>query len=105
MSNTEDYSLEYKRAIATLAERLKDSNFIEKVDLPQLLEDSIFPWDALVHQFPQARKIARAVEAELNYELSINQCCNALNWLNKCDPQEWQYLLITRVRSQLPRKG
>ena len=77
MSDTEDYSLGYKRGIATLAERLKDSNFIQSVNLPQLLESNVFPWDALVEKFPQASEIVRAVEIELDYELSISQCCNA----------------------------
>lgn len=89
----EDYSFEYKRAIATLAERLKDTDFIRNVDLPRLLSKNTFPWDTLVKQFPQARKIARNVETELDYELSISQCCNALNWLDKCDAAEWRYLL------------
>lgn len=89
----DDYSFEYKRAIATLAENLKDADFIRNVELPKLLTENTFPWDALVKQFPQAQEIARQVQIKLNYELSINQCCNALNWLDKCDPSEWQYLL------------
>lgn len=88
-----DYSFAYKRAIATLAENLKDADFIHSVDLPKLLSENTFPWDTLVQRFPQARKIARKVQSELDYELSINQCCNALNWLDKCDASEWQYLL------------
>lgn len=92
----EDYSFEYKRAIATLAERLKNSDFIQNVEIAQLLENGVFPWGALVEKFPQAQAIASAVEIELDYELSINQCCNALNWLDKCDPKEWQYLLTTK---------
>lgn len=73
-----------------LAERLKDGDFIHGVDIPRLLSENMFPWDALVKQFPQAQKIARKVEVELDYGLSINQCCTVLNWLDKCNPSEWQ---------------
>ena len=89
----DDYSFEYKRAIATLAQQLKNTAFINSIDLPRLLSDNTFPWDALVKQFPQAREISCKVQVELNYELSISQCDNALNWVDKCDPSEWQYLL------------
>jgi len=95
-----EYSLKYKQAIATLAEHLKDSDFISIVDLPQLLESNAFPWDTLVERFPQAQEIVRAAQSELNYELSINQCCNALNWLDKCDPSEWQYLLTEKEKAR-----
>jgi hypothetical protein len=90
---TEDYSFEYKRAIAHLAEKLRKTDFITKCDLVKLTKSDNC-WDLLVVRFPQAQELAYVVEAELDgYELSFNQCCNALYWIQRYNPSEWRQLL------------
>ncbi len=87
-----DWSYGYQRAIATLAEKLRKSDFFKKCDLVEITKSDQC-WRLFKAQFPQARAIADEVETELNYELSFNQCCNTLYWLCNHDPLEWQELL------------
>lgn len=85
------WGLEYKQAIALLAQVIYESSVSTQLDRSQLDWDSL--WDSAVKKLPNLQKMACQVEESLDYELSYNQCCNAVSWVYQCDPSEWAHLL------------
>jgi len=88
----EDHSKLYKSAIAHLAEKLNNSGILKDVDLAELVKSG-WLWDDLVKIKPEVQKLAYEVEETIDYELSFNQCCNAVNWVYKFDREQWKHLL------------
>lgn len=86
----EGYSIEYRRAIALLAQRMLDAKALMLIAL-DLRDQSL--WDTAVAANPRLNDIAKQVEDDLDYELSFNQCCNAINWVFRYQPEDWAHLL------------
>lgn len=89
---SKDYSKQYKSAIAHLAEKLNNSGILKGIDLAELVKSG-WLWDDLVKIKPEVQNLAYEVEEAINYELSFNQCCNAVNWVHKYDKEQWKHLL------------
>lgn len=87
-----DNSKLYKSAIARLAEKLNNSRILKDIDLAEVVK-SEWIWDDLVEIKPEVQKLAYEVEENINYELSFNQCCNAVNWVHKYSREQWEHLL------------
>jgi hypothetical protein len=85
------YSAGYIKAIALLAQKIFESGILAQVQPLEI--DWLDPWDKLTERFAELTLIAQAVENELDYELSYNQCCNAINLIYHCNPEEWKKLI------------
>lgn len=82
----------YHRAIATLSNKLLAFNLPSKIDLATMVQSDML-WDLIVKKLPEVQSLATEVEEELSCELSYNQCCNAVGWLHKYNPGEWNKFL------------
>lgn len=76
----------YKQAI------IHESGVFSHTDLSEL--DHVLLWDSAVKKFPILSIMSRDVEETLDYELSFSQCCNAVNWVYKFNPDDWKWLII-----------
>ncbi len=98
----EDHSKLYKSAIAHLVEKLAESNeasssrnnsgILKDIDLAELVKSG-WLWDDLVAIKPEVQNLAYEVEEAINYELSFNQCCNAVNWVHRYSREQGKHLL------------
>ena len=89
--DTDNYDPSYMRAIAHLAQRLYESGLLQPINQDDLDQDWL--WDSAISLAPQLQAIAYKVNENLDYELSFNQCCNAVSWVYRCDPDDWSCLL------------
>ena len=85
-------SPEYSQAIALLAQKIWDSGCLLKISFEQL--EFAWLWDSAVKLLPELKTYSQEVGRELNYQLSFNQCSNAIHWVYKFHPSEWEYLLV-----------
>ena len=83
------YNPNYQRAIAHLAQEFYE------FDLKDKYKDINWddPWMNL-NSIPELVERCYRVEDKLDYELSWNQCCNAVAWAVKIQPIEWSHLLM-----------
>lgn len=91
----------YYRAISTLANKIKASKLLFKINLSEIIESEML-WDLVVEQLPEIKNLAIEVEKELSYELSYNQLCNAIGWVYKYHASEWnRFLMDTPVAEEV----
>ena len=93
----DNFSDAYLCAIATLAQRIYESGLLATISRLDL--DNQWLWDSAVEKLPGLVGISDRVQDELNYELSFNQCCNAIVWTYKYAPVDWQHLLTVNIYS------
>lgn len=92
-------SFAYKRAIACLAQRIIDSRKTQAIiyanwhETGKLYDKQFNLWETAQTLCPELTLMAKDVDAELNYELSYSQCCNAVKWACIYEPFEWSHLL------------
>ena len=89
--DVDDYDPSYLRAIAHLAQHIYESGLLQPIELDEL--DQAWLWDSAVGLAPQLQAIAYEVNDYLDYELSYNQCCNAVSWVYQRSPDDWGILL------------
>lgn len=88
MNYTSLASDRYIFAIAHLAEAFYQTGFFSKIETINWLD----PWIEFCDE-PSLKTTLKECKQQLNYEYSWNQCCNAIAWLYKYEPQQWRELL------------
>lgn len=86
-----DYSTQYHQAIAYLAQAIYESGLLMRVCKFDLNWSDL--WLSCKNRLPELQQVAYKIEDELDYELSYNQCCNAVAWVYKYNPSEWEHLV------------
>lgn len=86
-----DYSTQYLQAIAYIAQAIYESGLLMRISRYDL--DWFDLWISVNKLLPELQQVAYKVEEELDYELSYNQCCNAVAWVYTYRPDEWEHLI------------
>lgn len=89
------WSKSYLKAIAQLTQAFYESGFFLTFSGTVNWSD---PWAQFCNHEILA-ELAKKVEEENNYELSWNQCCNAISWVYKLSPSEWMPYLEEKDES------
>ena len=85
-----DWSLQYKQAIAVLAEKLNASGSPQDIDL-KLLLSVVIPWNDLAKELPEIQKVVLIQASNFSVSRRIKRFKS--DWVYKYQPSDWKHWL------------